>query len=529
MGFIRVKGADRGWQILGADRHPGILPTGISPQWDAWGSSQLTFALARDPALSHPDLQAFTPVEYLPYGEEPAWGGYITDTPQTQDGLSVNCRGLQGVLDDDPYQRVYVHERLSDYVDVRTVPGANLGNWRSNGQVINDGTLLLTYPKASTIAAGASLGAVLDLGPSSTARRVTIDYTWESAYNQTSLYVTGSDTPDASAAGSGRVDAVSGLVGGTGTGQISGSFSAPKRYVTILLYLTNGGADAPNLAYDVGVRITAARVYADPAYEAGGQSVLKATDILRYALGRAPVLDQSTAEVAQTAYSIRAFGQLGESRTARGEMEAVNSYHRYFLRVSPRGRLQFGPRLDRATIEANTRRAGVDWQDATINSGEDVYNKIVVTGTSGAGRSLTVTRLSSDVGIRNILDRRGRTRSKELQVQAPTDTVAMQQLADVWLARYARTPLKGTLTATGRALRDVTNGREIPPGMLGPRLGELILLSNLIDPDTGEHGRVAITVGGSYDETEDKATVAIDNSRDDIDAVLARMAVTSGN
>jgi hypothetical protein len=64
--MIRVETEDRGWQTLGADRDRGILPDGISPSWDVWGPASLTFNLARDPNLTHPDLTAATPLEYLP-------------------------------------------------------------------------------------------------------------------------------------------------------------------------------------------------------------------------------------------------------------------------------------------------------------------------------------------------------------------------------------------------------------------------------------------------------------------------------
>jgi hypothetical protein len=127
------------------------------------------------------------------------------------------------------------------------------------------------------------------------------------------------------------------------------------------------------------------------------------------------------------------------------------------------------------------------------------------------------------------LDRRGRVRSKVLTVTAPTDTATMTAIGDVWLARYARTPLKGSLTITGpEALRDLANGGWVRPGYAGPRTGEIVLLSNLVDPDTGSHGRPAIMAGASYNPAADTASIAIDNTREDLEGLLARMGVVAG-
>jgi hypothetical protein len=535
VGTVRVWTQD-GWRTLGADsRDRGIFPTGIAPTWDQWGPAGLTFTLARDPAVGHPDLAAFTPLEYLPDrgGDEPAWGGYIIDTPAQGDaGLTVNARGHAFQLDDDPYDRVYVHEKLTDWADGRTYPAADPSAYKSGATVTaSDGIITLGWSQGAVFTPNAWVGVTLDLGPSNTAARLSVDYDFYGTANTAfAFYAMTGNAPNFPGATPGnsaqRSDFWTAVTHDGAADHVNtGTAATAGRYVALVFYTSPTGATTAG--YDIGVRIKSVRVYTDTAFESADQSVLKATDIIEYALTKAPQLDQSTVEIGQTALSLRAFGTLNERRTARTEMEKANDYHRWVLRFTARGRLQFFNRWARATLEVSTRRPGVDWVNSTVNSGEDVYNKVYVSGTSGAGTPLAVTRASAQVGITNVLDRRGRTRTKELQVPVPTDTATMTSLADAWLLRYARTPLKGTLTIRGRALRELATAAGIPAAYVGNRVGELVLVSNIDDLDTGDRGRVAITVGASYAEDEDAATLAIDNTRDDLDALLARMAVVA--
>lgn len=538
---IMVKTAT-GWEQLGATRYPGVNPAAVSPGWDGWGPAALSFAIARDPSTPHPDLAGGTPVEYFPIkgGDEPAWGGYIHDTPAGPDGLTVNCRGHSFLLDDDPYNRVYVHEALGDWKAAYTydVP---LGESRPQYMVnAGDGVITLGAGQGTVWSGVSSAGTVLDLGPdpANWCKRIAFNVQrGGSGAAGFDLYCRGSngfsglsghansggggtwnDLNNAPVFGGGSANTITAAAGGQ---QVVGSFDSPRRYVHIFLYR----ATTLTLAGDELYRLLGIRVFTQAAYESGGASILKASDILKYALTRAAGVDQDTSEILATVTNIPAFGRIGEERTARVEAELANSYHRWVLRFNARGRLQFRNRWARATLEANTRRPGIDWTDATVSSIEDVYNKVVVKGRSGSGVELRVQRLSADVGIRNVLDRRGRVRSKTIDVPVPTSTGAMQAIADAWLLRYARTPMKGTLVSQGRALRDLPTSKGIPAAYAGTRVGELAMLSNLDDLDTGERGRVAITVGAAYDEGEDKATLAVDNTRDDIDAVFARMGI----
>jgi hypothetical protein len=139
--------------------------------------------------------------------------------------------------------------------------------------------------------------------------------------------------------------------------------------------------------------------------------------------------------------------------------------------------------------------------------------------------SITSVRVD-DLAVSRIVatspDRRGFARTYTLDVQAPTDLEGMAALGDAFLRLHAYTPLAGDveITADGAVTR-VGSEDPVPLGDLGIYTGELILLRNLIDPDTGDLGRVGIikTVGKSGD----RATIALDNERANFQGLLARM------
>jgi hypothetical protein len=530
---IRVE-TDQGWQTLGADRERGILPDGIAPAWDAWGPASMTFSLARDPNLTHPDLAAATPLEYLPYGagDEPAWGGYVNDTPAAGEaGITVNARGWQYVLDDDPYVDTYVHENLADWQDVRALPGGFLyngsGGWTAAGNVtVGTSEIVIARPQGSVMKNAGGHGIYLDLGPlSRRAKTVSVDVVipaaWTVGY---SFYVRATDSPTGAFGDPSTDDGGGPFSSITGTYNVT--FATPRRYVLIFYYVP--GATATTTTEELA-RITGIRVFTDDAYRSGSASALKASQVDARALSKVPALSQDTSLLTPTTFAIRAYGGLRTARTARQDLEQINAYHRWIKRVRADRRLEVRPRFGTSTLEVNTRRPGVDWQDTSANSLDDVYNAVTVEGRTGSGTELSVRRLSGDVGLRNVLDRRGRVRSKVLTVTAPTDTATMTAIGDVWLTRYARTPLKGSLTITGpEALRDLANGGWVRPGYAGPRTGEIVLLSNLVDPDTGSHGRPAVMAGASYNPAADAAAIAIDNTREDLEGLLARMGVVAG-
>jgi hypothetical protein len=172
---VRLQALDGQWETAGVDRLRGIVPEDISLSANGWGPDTASFTLRRDPGAVHPDLTAFTPCEVEIAGEV-VWSGRVRETP-TKDGqdpqISVQGQGWQYHLDDDVYERFYVHTRLSDWKDVRTFPDAPLANFGTAGQVQSEGrAVTFGWANGAILAAGARVGVTLDLGPNASWRRI---------------------------------------------------------------------------------------------------------------------------------------------------------------------------------------------------------------------------------------------------------------------------------------------------------------------------------------------------------------------
>lgn len=127
-----------------------------------------------------------------------------------------------------------------------------------------------------------------------------------------------------------------------------------------------------------------------------------------------------------------------------------------------------------------------------------------------------------------IADRQGFLRTRVLTTSSRLTAAAADQIGDVFLQAHRFTPLRGTLTVQGSALRTMTGDVPIPAHLIARRLGDAVLI-NETDPDLGLIGRVGNISNVAYDEPSDTAVVAIDNRKDFIDALLARLAVFTGS
>lgn len=129
-----------------------------------------------------------------------------------------------------------------------------------------------------------------------------------------------------------------------------------------------------------------------------------------------------------------------------------------------------------------------------------------------------------------LVDRRGFRRSKVLQVSSPLDTAGVvgAQLGDTYLSNHRTAQFKGTASITGPTTREILTGKSIPPEQLGMRTGELLRFNDRVDPDTGAVGRDGRISSVKYTLADDKATVTIDNTSQNFEALLARLAVIQG-
>jgi hypothetical protein len=176
---VRLQTLEGTWETVGVDRLRGVYPEDVSLTSGAAGSETCSFTLKRKPGQPYPDLGAFTPCE-IEIDGIPSWGGEVWETP-TQDGddqrISVAGRGNQYVLDDDVYNATYVNRSLSDWVDIRTRPGADLTVYRPAPTFIaENGQLVLGWSVGSTRAVGDSVAAQFDAGEGNVISSIALGY-----------------------------------------------------------------------------------------------------------------------------------------------------------------------------------------------------------------------------------------------------------------------------------------------------------------------------------------------------------------
>ncbi len=384
---IRMQTLDGVWETVGSDRLRGVWPENDTYKANDWGPSTCSFDLKRDPGRIFPDLSAFTPCE-VEIGGVQVWDGRVRETPIREAERVVNVQGFgwQFHLDDDQYQRVYVHERLSDYRDTRTFLDAPLQSYIVSGVVNADrGVVQLAWPQGAALpAADNRCGITLDLGQYSTAARIVVE--WESS-NNTGIVFYAQSVNNVGPSTSSSV-AFSFLLNSGASGTTAGTFATPNRYVQLFL----NSLGSTTAAADFWLKIRSVKVFTDAAYESGNVSVLKATDIIPDALDRATVLlsaDRSGIDPDGTVtFGFPEF-TLTEPRTPREVIAAANAVHGYVTQVAVGRRMIFKPKPSVPLIEIGAW-PGSEFDDASANSAEDIYSRVIVSGTGPAGDTIRV-------------------------------------------------------------------------------------------------------------------------------------------
>lgn len=392
---IRLKALDGTWETCGVDRVPAVVPESVVLDSDDWGNKGARFDLKRDPSQVWPDISAFTPVK-IDVDGSPSWSGRVSETP-SRDGtdmvMSVACEGIQHHLDDDLVERKYVHTKLGDYRDARSYLTTPLANFTAVGQVqASDGAIVIGWAKGAAPAAGEAVGVVLDLGPSSTAKRMVVTFA-NSGFTGTDFGLYGKGVDDPSVIISGGNTAFTVNPNG-GSSPQAGTLSTANRYVALLLYRSAG---AGAIAADFQVRVTGIQVFADTAYESSNASALKAPTVIKDFLTRCcPLLstDQASVDPGNTvSFNLPSFAP-GEPITARDGWQAVNAFHGWMSKIDVDGRPVFQAVPSRPKYQIGEWSAA-EITDSSQNSGQDIYNKVIVTGTDPAGQPVRVTRTAA--------------------------------------------------------------------------------------------------------------------------------------
>jgi hypothetical protein len=389
---IRAQSLDGTWTVIGGDKARGLFPENVSLEADVWGSSRASFNLRRDPRAFFPDIGAFTPIE-VEVGSKLVWSGRVSETPArvAQRVINVQCEGWQYHLDDDLYQRTYVHRRLADWKDAREFLGEDLNVFRTAGQINGSpGVVTLGWPNGAILPAGTQVGIKLDLGPDNRAASIALEVqgVTGAANSSGSIFIRGSATENYTASGSNDPFTATLATIGTNPNLYEGDFPFPgnSRYVTVGLYVPN----AVTLTGDVMLQITGIAVVTDPGFIFAGSSVskLQASTVVADALSKATgLLSNDTSGIQGTSFLIPEYAP--GPQTPRQAWTSVDAYHDWTKKIDVRRRAVYQPKSTSPLFEVGPWSA-VDDDDASANSGGEIYNRVLITGQTGYGEPFSL-------------------------------------------------------------------------------------------------------------------------------------------
>lgn len=148
------------------------------------------------------------------------------------------------------------------------------------------------------------------------------------------------------------------------------------------------------------------------------------------------------------------------------------------------------------------------------------------TNLATAGK-LWVDSITIEESLGTIVDKQGFIRSKSIPIDASLTAGAATQIGQTFLDSAKTQPLKGSMTLTGPGIQ-TTAGQPVPPANLLRDTGELIRLTDRIDPDTGGIGRDAMIATVTWTEATDEAVIELDNGRRNFEAYLSRLNLVMG-
>lgn len=524
-GVIRLLPAGGVWVIPGVDVCPGVVPEQVRCTVDPWGPASLTFTLRRPGDLPWPDLQPGVPVEFEAHGAGLVWSGRVRTAAPTDDGVAVTCEGWQAHLDDDPeIKRLWVHQRLGDWGDIRARTGADQAVWSPQFQVTSGGQIVVGLAANAAVPAWSSGGVVLDGGYAGAIARVVVDWECTASTGGIGAFICSTDTDPTNLATSTNVFQAD-WTALAASGTWSHTLPTPRRYVMLVHQRTGGAGITPTA--NQWWKATRIRAFGSTAYESGGESVLRASTVVADALAGAPLLDPSTAGIQTSGLidaGVRGIPHLtteGQQESPRAVMTRGNAYHDWILSVGADRRVSFRPRPTVPTLELGAWTGG-SFQDAgdTI---DELYNRVVVGATDIHGDVVQVTRSTSSP----LLALAGAIRAKNLGADAALTVAAAEVIGDAWLSRRGTRPTRGGIQAPGVGALRRAGGGDVAPAEALRYVGELVRLMDRVDPDTGGLGRDATIVGVSYDADTDTAQLQLDAPLDRLDVLLTRFAAIS--
>ncbi len=511
--LIRFHPAAGSWEGLGIDRFKGVTAEGIEATANAWGPDRLGFALKAQAGAERPDLAPFTPVE-LEIGGLRCWTGRTIEKPSQPGQHQVECEGWQYHLDDDLFDRLYVHQRLQDWRDMRSHLDVNITSWQAAfGVEVGSGSITISLPQNTTCANQTNGGVFFDAGPDSTIKRVILTYESGAPANF-QLLLHGLDSIAGGAAETVTLDAAPIAAGPT---TVAHTFTTARRFVRLLMRNATGGVVTGVGTTDF-VRLSSIILFRDTAYESGNASILEADEVIRDALAFAPLLNQATGEISDATFAIPEWLTSGYL-SPRQVMEAVNAYENYRLKLGGGDlkTLVFDSKPSVPLVEVG-EWSGASFTDSSV-SGEEIYSRAIVDATGPDGGRLVAKRTQTGT----LVDRNGFTRSRVLPVSTAVTQAVAQRFGDLWLEEHRTAPFSGKLSVEGdEGIRSVQGGGAVPAHAMLLYAGEKIRLSNRIDPDTGAIGRDGRIAAVTYRHDDRAVEIDIDDRRTSFERLLSR-------
>lgn len=391
---VRLGTLDGQWETCGVDRVANVIPESLDLSSDEWGSKTCTFDLKRDPGQVWPDISAFSPVRIEIDGQD-VWSGRVAETPARGQVMSVACEGWQHHLDDDMLDQFWVHNHLADWKDTRGFLEENLTQFTTAGSVqAENGAITIGWPNATVLPAGASVGVKLDLGPNRQAETIGLEVKGVTGAANSAgwLFVIGSNTgnywPGSNNTGIGGDKLLS--VIGTNSNVYQGSFSLPCRYITIAIAINTG----VTLNGDVMLQIKNVVVGGKTGVvqSASTNSLLKASTVIGDALDKGTsLLSPDRSAITATSFNIPELAPT-DPQTPRELIQTANGWHNWNRKVDAGKRMVFAAQPSRPKYVAGP---GVMPEEQSQNSGRDIYNRVLVTGTDPAGQQVKAWRMAA--------------------------------------------------------------------------------------------------------------------------------------
>jgi hypothetical protein len=127
--------------------------------------------------------------------------------------------------------------------------------------------------------------------------------------------------------------------------------------------------------------------------------------------------------------------------------------------------------------------------------------------------------------VATLLDRRGLTRTLELQSQTSMDEITMAIVGNLRLTQTSRPLMKGGLTLSAPVVWETLSGRRLKPAEVASRAGEMIRLADIEDPYTGQTGRDVLMVNAVLSDSNSTVEISLDADRGSFDALMSRFGV----